>query len=553
MEAININQLSKLYHLRSSQLDRQRLLDAALDEAFTEHLETAFTEAGIAGSEEICVRLVQVPLSFNLGQSQSETSQHWSNIIAHHIRMELDKGGANVIRYRSRHHALIAFAEDISRNNLQRCWAWNQIGLANLRMESGLAQAREQLVAALLREPAARFAVLTRLAQSERLLSWFGELSAHDRTRLLDAVFDDAGIERRWRDAQPALAAVVRILPASPLGDSVLTGSRIFRHLLRNAAHAGELVLNPRTWIILVLLELEPMLFQRSDTVVSQAIAVLENLLLPVLAAEFNPAGRDPGKASTQAQPIDPLTTLPGSLDAAQQAPAENSPGISTRAAPETCAKSGPALEQTRDRAEPVSDDTPATDRSDDLQAARLKIDAVNTLAQPVTSEFAGLFLLLPVLAETGVDDEASLIEQIAAEAAFSARPLSWILYQLTTHWVLIPGRDPALRIFCGIDIDVDWPWPADDVATPAETGALAEYASAIEKKVLSILKRGDIDRSSVIEELCHRYAKLVIDDGWLELVFSLDCVDTEIRRAGLDLDPGFVPWLGKVVKIRYE
>jgi len=32
-----------------------------------------------------------------------------------------------------------------------------------------------------------------------------------------------------------------------------------------------------------------------------------------------------------------------------------------------------------------------------------------------------------------------------------------------------------------------------------------------------------------------------------------LNDVDTQIRRAGLDLDPGFVPWLGKVVKIRYE
>jgi hypothetical protein len=31
-----------------------------------------------------------------------------------------------------------------------------------------------------------------------------------------------------------------------------------------------------------------------------------------------------------------------------------------------------------------------------------------------------------------------------------------------------------------------------------------------------------------------------------------LDSVDLDIRRAGLDLDPGWVPWLGVVVRYRY-
>lgn len=81
----------------------------------------------------------------------------------------------------------------------------------------------------------------------------------------------------------------------------------------------------------------------------------------------------------------------------------------------------------------------------------------------------------------------------------------------------------------------------------------MAQYAASVEIRLRSKLRPSDSNRSSVIEELCCRYAKLLIDDGWLELVFDLDRVDTEIRRAGLDLDPGFVPWLGKVVKIRYE
>jgi hypothetical protein len=35
--------------------------------------------------------------------------------------------------------------------------------------------------------------------------------------------------------------------------------------------------------------------------------------------------------------------------------------------------------------------------------------------------------------------------------------------------------------------------------------------------------------------------------------VLPLDSVDTRIRRLGLDLDPGWLPWLGCMLKIRYE
>jgi len=43
------------------------------------------------------------------------------------------------------------------------------------------------------------------------------------------------------------------------------------------------------------------------------------------------------------------------------------------------------------------------------------------------------------------------------------------------------------------------------------------------------------------------------VEPGWIELVLPLDSVDTSVRRLGLDLDPGWLPWLGRVVKIRYE
>ena len=43
------------------------------------------------------------------------------------------------------------------------------------------------------------------------------------------------------------------------------------------------------------------------------------------------------------------------------------------------------------------------------------------------------------------------------------------------------------------------------------------------------------------------------MEPGWIELHLPLSSVETPIRRLGLDLDPGWLPWLGCVVRIIYE
>ena len=563
MQTLNIKQLSKLYHLHPQQRDRQRVLDASLNEAIEEHLEFSLTEAGIADDEEICLRLVHVPLSFNFGQSQSATSQHWSSIISRHIRAELDRGGANVVRYRSRLHALFAFAEDISRHQMQRSWAWNQIGLADLRMDANLEQARTQLVTALLREPAATGAIFTRLAAQQRLLSWLGEMSRQDRGRLLDGILAEAGVDHRWLAVRPSLAETDEPLPGTLLSNNALSGSSILIHLQANAGNTAWQSLHPGAWLVLILLEVEPLLFRRADSVVTAAIATLEKSLLPLLVANADrpDSGSDgESKEGTAKSPHIRTQKRPGLLSVQKR---EDPPQVSEQASPEM----GIQQESTHSVTSPG--DTAArlsTELTDQSRAnpRRLKLPpepqvmpAQSAESAPVpqfiTSEFAGLFLLLPLLTQTTADDASGLIDQISADPAFDARPLSWVLYRLTNFWLPIPTDDPALRAFCDIDIHADWHWPTDDAATTQEQCALTHYATGMETSLCSQVRSSEFASSSVIEWICRRYARLLIDSGWLELVFSLDRVDTEIRRAGLDLDPGFVPWLGKVVKIRYE
>lgn len=54
------------------------------------------------------------------------------------------------------------------------------------------------------------------------------------------------------------------------------------------------------------------------------------------------------------------------------------------------------------------------------------------------------------------------------------------------------------------------------------------------------------------LASLVSRRAYLTFTSTHVDLFFDLEQGDIRIRRAGLDLDPGWVPWLGRVVSFHY-
>ena len=52
---------------------------------------------------------------------------------------------------------------------------------------------------------------------------------------------------------------------------------------------------------------------------------------------------------------------------------------------------------------------------------------------------------------------------------------------------------------------------------------------------------------------LVHRPALVHATPTHIDLCFDARWVELELRRAGLDLDPGWVPWLGRVVSFHYD
>ena len=57
----------------------------------------------------------------------------------------------------------------------------------------------------------------------------------------------------------------------------------------------------------------------------------------------------------------------------------------------------------------------------------------------------------------------------------------------------------------------------------------------------------------ALLTRLLCRAARISADPGWIDVHFALRDVSVELRRAAIDLDPGFLPWLGVVLRYRYE
>ena len=58
---------------------------------------------------------------------------------------------------------------------------------------------------------------------------------------------------------------------------------------------------------------------------------------------------------------------------------------------------------------------------------------------------------------------------------------------------------------------------------------------------------------AALLRETARRTAAVEADPGWIDARLSLDEVSIDVRRAGLDLDPGWLAWLGVVVRFVYE
>lgn len=181
----------------------------------------------------------------------------------------------------------------------------------------------------------------------------------------------------------------------------------------------------------------------------------------------------------------------------------------------------------------------PATETAaarDDAAAARARATG--------RTEWGGLLFLLHLLAPAGVLDALAGMD--------AARTLRWALHQLATALAPVEARDAAALAFAGLAPDAAPPSEGEPPATAAEQAMIAELGERVTSRLRAALDAADEPATALLVRVCRRPAEIVADPGWIEVRLPLSQVGTALRRAGLDLHPDWLPWLGAVVRFVY-
>jgi hypothetical protein len=167
----------------------------------------------------------------------------------------------------------------------------------------------------------------------------------------------------------------------------------------------------------------------------------------------------------------------------------------------------------------------------------------------------AGLLFLLPVLARLGL---AQWLAE-AHDTGFAQRVLHQALRRLRA-----PAEDPAWALAAveaahGQALDAPAPacWSDPLLAgSPALTGALHAASSAeAQATVWLTATRRWLRRAGRIglASLVRRPGFVSLTPTHADLHFHLHDTDLRVRRLGLDIDPGWLPWFGRVAAYHYH
>jgi hypothetical protein len=169
--------------------------------------------------------------------------------------------------------------------------------------------------------------------------------------------------------------------------------------------------------------------------------------------------------------------------------------------------------------------------------------ELVSSAAPNPRTGAAGLLFLLNVIDEEMI---TSWWDRFAGE-----KPLHQLLRAIATDIVRRVGihdLDPAVLVFAG-----EWP-DATDRASGTALEDLDPRVETCTDDVLAALERW-LQRTEVQIDLAELVTRSGLIGGavpWIEVTLPMDDISIVIRCAALDADPGWIPWLGTVLRFRY-
>lgn len=505
-------------HLRSAQplseQDLRRWRDTVQDAGMPD------LALDVSDPEEwLLIRHLELAMHWRPDGPRAEAGQDWAQALQGAVRaLMADPAHADVVRYRGRRQALSDLIYRSALGETRRQWAWHRMGWldglsmsASRALSQGLGHLRGQpgWVWPLLRQWVAAepsTGALTALLHVVPAAEWQGWLGTCMASRGYAVL--------QWRGG-PAHQRAGWQMPMPAAGGQALSSQD----------DLAWPALNTDAQVLSGWLAARPWLASSHGEVLAVLMAAVawpdQGSGIGLLRQRLDAAWRVVAGKGAAPPALGRETPLASGWAASPPTRAANTEGASPRHAP-------PDQSQARQAAQQALPDTP-----DELPAA----PALPEGDQWLPTSWAGALFWLRALEAPGVLEE--LMGPTHGEGADSrGHALAALVAALG-----VPAQDAALRAFVGGVFPQGVPQPGLMQAARSQAARWASWLDEVAPELAEPRLR----------TVCQRPGRLRFEPGWIELHQSLDQVDTRIRRLGLDLDPGYLPWLGCVLRIRYE
>lgn len=511
MTTVRIDHLDARYH--DVALEDIPRLERALTEVVSDGIDLAVTEADLEGgllddsygsAWAVCLPLVCVDVVLD-SSDPGRVISVWSQAVVDAVRRAAhplaaraaDHDARRLVVFSSEADALVDLLRGHATADHRHAWAWRQVGLLP---GSRAVPTRTDVLQALLARPRLVPAVLG--AVGPALLS---ALTPHEVLALARAVLADLG--------GPVPDLVGRLHGGEPAALSALTASAVSPVVSRlesaRAAAAGS-ALPAGVWVAVA--------------------APAERLTLALLALAVTSPARvhDVARAARVAQMSprpDPPAPEQNGLARPRGTDAKADP---TEGAPTVREKRPEHADPSPDRG--AGDEDPTAADATDAEAAAEELG-------DVPSAWGGVWFLTHALAAL------DLVGVLVQRGVDAHEGLCRVLADVTGA----PADDPCVTWLAG---EPDRPAQDGRGAEEVPTDVVIELGHEVEAWL-----ENQVARCSPALDPATMWRRPVVlrrGTGLVEVGFALDDVDLAVRRAGLDLDPGWVWWLGAVVRFRY-
>ncbi len=513
MTDVRIAHLRKRYRIPAHLVTERTRLDRVLASAMDDELfEAALERAGIPADEEICLRRVEWLVRVDDAQADARLAVTWSVALADAIAQYVTKGGADVVRYRTRYLAFLDMACSAMSGDVERAWAWRALGIWRAPDALQVNEARAEVLSALAREPRWAPSVLATLAGRNLLWLLVTGVAAEQWVTLARASLVD------WNVSEGAVRGLLAVMEGedNPLSE---------HHDDTTVAAASRIVTTS------LLTRVAGNAFQGSPTLLGSRLLAGALALLAMLEAE--PAL----VASARARSV--MRLVARHIVGDESVVANVASGRPIRQAPHGQEQDGPANYTHAAHALPAR--APTANANDNTDAPPLD-DRPRARTQ-----WGGLLFLLHLVHAL---DLPSIMQR---DGALATRSLRWSLHQLGMMLTLAGADEPATLAFVGVAPGARPPSANEPLATAGELAAIREAHIAIVTELRERVNASDEESdAALIQRITRRSAEILVEPAWFEIRLALAGLSTEVRRAGLDLDPGWIPWLGAVVRFVY-